>query len=560
MSFAESGVIVMRRRGTEIMFGLIGLIRPLMPIMMLAILLGILGFLAAISIVSLSGYAIIGYMGFVDVSIKKVLVIICVCAVLRGVLHYGEQACNHLIAFKLLAIIRRNVFDALRRLAPAKVEGKDKGELVSVLTSDIELLEVFYAHTVSPVAIAFCTCTIMTAVLYQYHIAFALIGALGYFTIGVIIPLIMGKIGAKAGMNYRENFSSLNGKLFDTLMGVDEILQYGFKKQQYEKIEKTEDVLNEYAYKLRGLEGIQRGVTSAMILLFGILALTAGVVMYDGYIVNYDAVLMPVLILLSSFGPVVALSNLSNNLNQTLASGERVMRILEEQPETEDVIGERKAFFGDISVDNISFSYDREKILDEVSLDIGEHEVLGIHGKSGSGKSTLLKLIMRFWRVNDGNISINSRNIDEINTVQLRKMQSYVTQETWIFNDTIANNIGIANLHAGLAEIKKAAKKAGIHEFIQALPKGYDTNAGELGDFLSGGERQRIGLARAFLHDAPMMILDEPTSNLDSLNENHILKSIDDEKNNRTVIMVSHRQSTMAIAQKIYKMDSGRMS
>ena len=550
----------MRRSGFKIMMGLIGLIKPLAGFMTLAIVLGVLGFLCAIGVSVLGVFGLGSIMGFLQTNLKTVFIIIAAFAILRGILHYGEQACNHYIAFKLLAIIRRQIFDALRKLAPAKMEGKKKGELIAILTSDIELLEVFYAHTVSPIAIAVLTSLIMIAIVLQYHIIFGVIAFLGYLTVGCVLPIMFGKRGAKHGVEYRQKFSDLNSNLFDSLRGVDEILQYDYSEKQYEKVISAQEKLNRSAEKLRKIEGFQRGVTGSAILVFGMITLIVGLALYDGLRINFDGVMVPTVMMLSSFGPVVALSNLSNNLNQTLACGERVLNILEEEPAVTDVVGEAESQFGDVKIEDVDFSYEQIQVLSNISMNMDKGKVTGILGKSGSGKSTLLKLLMRFWQVDRGRISIGDKSVNHINTSQLRDMQGYVTQETWIFNNTIGKNIEIAKIGSTAEEVKEAARKAGIAEFIEKLPKGYDTTVGELGDSLSGGERQRIGIARAFLQNSEMILLDEPTSNLDSLNENYILKSLNMESGRKTIILVSHRESTMAIADRVHKIQGGRLS
>ena len=275
---------------------------------------------------------------------------------------------------------------------------------------------------------------------------------------------------------------------------------------------------------------------------------------------SIDAVVLCTISMMGSFGPVVALSNLSNNLNQTLASGERVLSILEEAPKVEEVFGQKEVSFENASCEQVTFSYEDEVILKDYSISLPKGKIIGIHGKSGSGKSTLLKLFMRFWDADKGAVNISGTNVKDINTKNLRDIEAYVTQETYLFHDTIANNIKIAKPEAAQEEIIEAAKKASLHSFIEKLPKGYDTQVGELGDTLSGGERQRIGIARAFLHQAPLLMLDEPTSNLDSLNEGMILKALKEECREKTVVLVSHRQSTMKIADKVYEMENGRIS
>lgn len=305
---------------------------------------------------------------------------------------------------------------------------------------------------------------------------------------------------------------------------------------------------------------MQRAVTDLVILCcsFGMLFLMYH--LYQAGNVTFDAMLLATIAMMGSFGPVTALSSLSNNLNQTLASGERVLSLLEEEPMVEESEGEADISFEGASVEDVTFAYDEEVILKDCNINMKQGKVIGICGKSGCGKSTLLKLLMRFWDVNKGNIKISEENVKEIPTKTLRNTQSYVTQETELFHDSIANNIAIGKQGAAREEIIKAAQKASIYDMIMSLPNGYDTEVGELGDTLSGGEKQRIGIARAFLYDSPMLLLDEPTSNLDSLNEGIILKSLKEESKGRTVVLVSHRESTVGIADDVYHMDAGRVS
>lgn len=308
------------------------------------------------------------------------------------------------------------------------------------------------------------------------------------------------------------------------------------------------------------MEAMQRAVTDLVILCcsFGMLFLMYH--LYQAGNVTFDAMLLATIAMMGSFGPVTALSSLSNNLNQTLASGERVLSLLEEEPMVEESEGGADISFEGASVEDVTFAYDEEVILKDCNINMKQGKVIGICGKSGCGKSTLLKLLMRFWDVNKGNIKISEENVKEIPTKTLRNTQSYVTQETELFHDSIANNIAIGKQGAAREEIIKAAQKASIYDMIMSLPNGYDTEVGELGDTLSGGEKQRIGIARAFLHDSPMLLLDEPTSNLDSLNEGIILKSLKEESKGRTVVLVSHRESTVGIADDVYHMDAGRVS
>lgn len=550
-----------RRSGIRIMGQLIGLVKPLFHVMTAAVMLGMAGYLCAIFLTVFAGMALLNVLG-IDRSIPLItlFVILAAAAVLRGILHYGEQACNHYIAFKLLALIRHKVFAALRRLCPAKLDGRDKGNLISIITSDIELLEVFYAHTISPIAIAVIVCVITEAVFFRYHWMTGVFALAGYLAVGLIIPLWNSSRGADKGMEFRTEFGDLNSFILDSLRGLDETIQYGQGELRRDQIDERSRRLDAKQKYMKELEGAQRGMTNVLILLFsfGMLFLSTWLVMKGQ--MEFEGGFLCTILMMGSFGPVTALSSLSNNLMQTLASGERVLSIMEEEPVVDETEGEEAGAFGDISCGNLDFAYDDEQILKDYSIEIPEGSRIGIHGKSGSGKSTLLKLIMRFYDPDQGSIRIHGRDLKKINTDELRNMESYVTQETCLFHDSIANNIAVAKPGASRQEIEEAAKKASLHEFIMSLPNGYDTPVGELGDTLSGGERQRIGIARAFLHDAPLMLLDEPTSNLDSLNEGIVLKSLRESCRDKTMVIVSHRESTMAAAQKVYEMNNERVS
>ena len=567
-----------RRSGIRIMGQLIGLVKPLLPVMLLAIVLGTVGYLCAIFLTILAGYGLmhillepvmealggslasLGAGAFLQMETQTLFIALIVMAVMRGIFHYGEQYCNHFIAFKLLAIIRHKVFAALRKLCPAKLEGRDKGNLISVITSDIELLEVFYAHTISPIAIAILTSLVMILFIGRISPVAAVLALTGYLAVGAVIPLFFGKRGADKGMEFRSGFGDLNSFILDSLRGLDETIQYCQGEKRTKEMAERSDRLGGVQKELNKLEASQRSVTNLVILLFSFAMLFLMIALRQTGSVDLTGMLVGTIAMLGSFGPVTALASLSNNLNQTLASGERVLAILEEEPKVEEVSGAESVSFADAEADNIDFAYEEEQILKDYSVRIPKGKVIGIHGASGSGKSTLLKLLMRFWDVQGGRLLISGRDVRGINTSNLREMESYVTQETVLFHDSIANNIAIGKPGAAREEIMEAAKKASIHDFIMSLPKGYDTEVGELGDTLSGGEKQRIGISRAFLHDAPFILLDEPTSNLDSLNEGIILKSLKEGKGDKTVLLVSHRKSTMNLADVVYEMDNGRIS
>ena len=549
---------IKRRSSIKIMGKMIGLVKPLAHIMTAAVLLGILGYLCAIFLTITAGKGLL--LAMKGVKIKNYLIALVILAVMRGMLHYAEQYCNHFIAFKLLAIIRHKVFAALRKLCPAKLEGKEKGNLISIITTDIELLEVFYAHTISPIMIAILTSLIMIIFIGNFHVYAGIFALCAYLLVGCVIPLWNGKNGGQKGMEFRSGFGSLNSFVLESLRGIDETIQYGQGEKRKEQMSQKSIELGILQKDLNRMEAMQRAITNLVILTcsFGMFFLMFH--LYQKGNVTFDQMILATIAMMGSFGPVTALSSLSNNLNQTLASGERVLSLLEETPMVEELEGEQSFDFEGASVCNVTFSYDKEVILKDCNINMEQGKVIGIYGKSGCGKSTLLKLLMRFWDVDQGKVMISDQNIKEIPTKTLRNTQSYVTQETELFHDSIANNIAIGKPGASREEIIQAAKKASIHEMITSLPNGYDTEVGELGDTLSGGEKQRIGIARAFLHDVPMLLLDEPTSNLDSLNEGIILKSLEQESTGKTIVLVSHRESTMGIADKVINMEAGRVS
>lgn len=546
----------MKRNGFTVMARLIGLVKPLAGFMVLAILMGLIGHLCAAFITVFGGFAVLELLGLgAPLSLTVLFLILAAFALVRGVLRYGEQACNHFIAFKLLALIRGKVFLALRRLCPAKLEGKDKGNLINIITSDIELLEVFYAHTISPICIAFLFCIILCLFIGSYHWALGILALTAYCVVGVLIPLLTSKFSGDDGMKFRTRSGELSSFVLDSLRGLPETLQYGQGSARLAQMNAMTDGLAKDEERMKRTAGRNAAVTNTVILFFDLAML-----FLSASLCGFEGTLIPTLALMSSFGPCVALSALGSTLQNTFAAGNRVLDILDESPVVEEISGKQDISFTGAKAEDVSFAYDGETILNHVCVDIPKNQVVGIVGRSGSGKSTLLKLFMRFWQAQQGTVSVSGRNVEEINTRNLRDMESFVTQETHLFHDSIRNNLRIAKLDASGDEIIAACKKASVHDFILSLPKGYDTPVGELGDTLSGGERQRLGLARAFLHNAPLLLLDEPTSNLDSLNEAVILKSLHEERDGKTVVLVSHRKSTMGIADKVYSVEHGRMS
>lgn len=548
-----------QRNGMQVMAGLIGMIKPLLPVMLLAVVMGCVGNLMATFLTVLGGYGLLAAAGLWEGNLTVIFCGMILCALLRGILRYAEQASNHYIAFKLLARIRHQVFAALRWLAPAKLDGSGKGNLISVITSDIELLEVFYAHTISPIAIAAVTSVIMAGFIGVFHPLAGALAAFFYLLVGFVIPVMNGRRGSSAGQEYRNSFGELNTCVLDNLYGLAETIQYGKQAVRRKQMEHGTEHLEEINRQLKQKENTQRIATDGVILAAGALMAALAVTLVGAGEMTPQEAVITVIAMMSSFGPTAALSALSNNLNHTLASGNRVLAILEEEPEVYDVTDGSDCCGSEIRCEEVSYAYPdapegNKEVLNGFSALFVPNKIHGILGKSGCGKSTLLKFLMRFYETDAGGIYYGENNIRRVNTKALRSHISYVTQETFLFHDTIANNLRVAKADATQEELVAAARKASVHDFIMTLPKGYETKLSELGESLSGGERQRIGIARAFLHEADILLFDEPTSNLDSLNEAVILKSLAQEKEDKTILLVSHRKSTMGIAQDIIAM------
>lgn len=552
----------MRKNGFVIMWHLLKLVTPLAHIMAFTIIMGVFGFLSAIFIMVLGAMGLANLLDFpMHLSFSQILIALIVLAVARGILRYLEQMSGHYIAFKLLALLRDKVFSALRKLAFVKLQNKQSGQLLSLVTNDIELLEVFYAHTIAPIMIAFLTSSILLAIFAHISPWFSLIGFIAYLTIGVILPIITTKMAREEGRIYRELVGEMNDYFLDSVRGMKELQLFGNEAERLDNIQQRSEKIDKAFLKIKQQEGKVRSYTEIAVSAFNILILIVGILLYLNQKVDFSGLLVAVILLMSSYGPVIALSNLSNNMLQTLASGERVLGLLNEEPTLKDVVkGMDLTQVEQLEVENLSFAYGEEQILSNLSLQLRKGQILGIHGRSGSGKSTLLKLMMRFYDPQVGQIRINAVDLKEINTLSLRDHIAYITQQTYIFNETIYENILMANRSATKEKVVEAAKKASIHDFIMSLPEGYETKINELGSNLSDGEKQRIGIARAFLHNAPIILLDEPTSNLDSLNEAMILQSLLKVKSDKLIVLVSHRASTMAICDQVIKIENGRMS
>ncbi|MDE8289777.1 ABC transporter ATP-binding protein [Erysipelothrix rhusiopathiae] len=541
-----------KRTGLSIMRSLVGFVRPLYFPMMGAITLGVLGHFAAIGIPYLSARIVVEIIK--NNSITFLMIMLVGCGLLRGVFRYGEQALNHFIAFKLLAHIRHEVFAKLRSLAPAKLETKDRGNLIAMITNDVELLEVFYAHTISPIIIAvIISSTVITTIALKVG-TLALISVTALVLVGVIVPIITSKIGNELGLEIRNDLGDLNTNVLDSIRGIEEL-------EQYQNSQRTMDLLKQRTHDLNEKQDILNRYQSMMRLLVDSIIMMSGfALLYFGRTLDFNILLLVFTLHMSSFGPVIALSNLSGDLYHTLASGQRILDLLDEKPQVNEVWDGTNEAFEEASVRDVTFSYDNEIILDEINMTITKNKIIALTGESGAGKSTILKLLMRFWDVNEGSVNINDQDIKSVTTRHLRSIESMMSQDTDIFKDTIKNNIAFVKPDASDEEIYEAAQHASVHDFIMSLPLGYDTMMEELGSNLSSGERQRIGLARIFLHGGDLILLDEPTSNLDSLNEAIILKSIVEYKYNKTIVIVSHRASTLKIADEVWNLEDGKLN
>lgn len=548
-----------RRNGLKIMASLIVLLGSLSYIMLLAIINGTLGFLCAMGVTIFGSIGVAKFLGeTINMSYGLIISLTIGCGVLRGALRYLEQYSNHFIAFKLLAALRDKIFKALRVLAPAKLEGREKGGIISMITSDIETLEVFYAHTISPICIALIVETLV--LLYVGFISsfyLSLAALVSYIIIGIILPIISSKLLSDTGVRYRKSFASFNSYYLDSIKGVNDIVLNNAMKVRNKEVNSKSDELLAETKKLKHKSGITEAISYAFVSLSLIGVLILGLYLSDKNIITIPKMIMGLVAIFGSYGPVIALSTLPQNLTQTFASGDRVLDLLEEKPVVREIKDGKNFSFLDLKVNNLSFKYDEASVLNNVNLEVKRGQIVALVGPSGCGKSTLLKLLLRFYETNSGDILYNNISINDINTSSLLDNVTLVSQQTYLFDDTIKENIKIAKYDATDEEIIEAAKKASIHEFIESLPDKYDTKVGQLGDNLSAGEKQRIGLARAFLSNAPLILLDEPTSNVDSINEGIILKSLKDQKTNKSIILVSHRESTTAIADRIYRIKDG---
>ena len=551
-----------RRSNISIMCRMVKLVKPLVPVMIAAVILGVIGFLCAIFLTVGAALVLTGIAGFGPaISVGAGIALVAACGLLRGPLHYGEQMCNHYLAFKILALVRDRVFGKLRTLAPAKLEGRSKGDLVSLVTSDVELLEVFYAHTLSPVLIAVLVCGVMIAFIGSVSWQLAIGVFVAYVLVGAVAPWVASRAAGNGGRELRDALGGMNAFVLDSLRGLRETLQFGQEHARAEQLDSCMDSLSKVEDRLKGRAARSMAATNGLVLGLDVAMVALACALCAHGVIDSGQAFVCVAALMSSFGPVIAVANLGSGLQQTLASGARVLDLLDEQPQIRDVAdGCTVGVFSGAAAEHVDFSYGASSVLKDVSLEVTPGSIVHLAGKSGSGKSTLCKLFMRFWDPSDGCIRVSGQDIRGVNTESLRAIEGYMTQETHLFSGTVGDNITLAKPDATPEELAEACRKAALTGLIERLPQGLDTSVGELGDTLSGGERQRIGLARMFLHDAPFVLLDEPTSNLDSLNEAAVMRALLDARQGKTVVLVSHRASTAAICDASYTVERGRLS
>ncbi len=542
----------------HIAFRLLRLVKSLRFSIVLAVLCGILGALCAAAIPVLGAWGLAAFCTHSEgIHPAGFFVGLVILGILRGLFRYGETVIGSRTAYTGMHILRDRIFATLRTLAPAKLSGREKGNLISLIMADVEQLETFYGHTLVPaVSTAFYALT-LSVFMGVFHPVLGLLALTAYGVVGFVIPYVSATCSKETAAKLRQKSGALSGYLLDSLGGLSETLQFGGSAQRLAEMNRQTEPVLKAEKKMRRIEGVSRGVTEACVVFFDLCMVIIAALLYRNGDLDFTGVLITSICLIGSFEPCLEIAALGSRLSKTFASGKRILDLLDETPAAPDIEGAPQVDFHGVQVENVTFLSEGYPVLKNASLEIPENTIVGLTGPSSSGKSTLLKLLMRFSTTDSGSVRISGTSIENINTQDLRNMESLVTQDTYLFKDSILNNLRIAKMDASLEEIQAACKKASVHDFIMGLPMGYDTQVGELGDSLSGGERQRLGLARAFLHGAPFLLLDEPTSNLDSLNEAVILRSLHNQRKDKTVLLVSHRSSALCIADKVYSAERG---
>ncbi len=540
--------------------GMLSLIKGKRYLIVLAVLVGTLGFLSAMGITFFAGLTILKLLGIdISLSFYWLIALILICGFLRGFLRYAEQYLNHYMAFTLLALVRNNLFSSLRKQGNKVLDDKNKGELLSILQSDTESLEVFYAHTITPFFIAILTEAIVLVLLgVLIHYSFSLLALVMYLLIGVLTPILFYLSNRKLGVQYRKALADSENNYLNACYGIKEILFFQKENEQAKILNDSTKSINSINKKLNDKTIIFSSITNVLILLGDLLIILLGGYLFKNGIISSYYIILGYMILATSFGPVVALSNLPANLTMSFASAKRILPLMYEEPKIKE--GEDDFEFNSLDVKDVSFSYDDKKeVLKHISFSLNKGEIVGIEGKSGCGKSTLFKLLLHFEEVNNGTVEYNGKDISNYSRESLSKNVVLFSQSTYLFKNTIRYNLKIAKQDASDEELFEALKKAGLEEKIRTLKDGLDTQINDLADNLSSGEKQRLGLARVFLADCPLILLDEATSNVDAYNEAYILSQLKKEKGNKAILLISHRSSSLSICDKVYHLKDGEL-
>lgn len=540
--------------------GMLSLVKGKRYLIVLAVIVGTLGFLSAMGITFFGGLAILKLLGIeIPLSFGWLIALIIICGFARGFLRYAEQYLNHYMAFTLLALVRNNVFSSLRKQGNKVLDDRNKGELLSILQSDTESLEVFYAHTITPFFIAIFTEAIVLVLLgVLIHFSFSLLALGMYLLIGILTPIIFYLSNRKLGMEYRKKLAENENIYLNACYGIKEMLFFQKENEQVKILDSSTKEINTISRKLNNKTLTSQSVVNFLILLGDLLIILLGAYLFKkGIITNYY-IILGYMTLATSFGPVVALANLPANLTMSFASAKRILPIIDEEPKIKE--GKEDFSFSSLDVKDVSFSYDDKKeVLKDISFSLHKGEIIGIEGKSGCGKSTLFKLLLHFEETSKGNVLYNGKDISSYSRESLSKNVTLFSQSTYLFKNTIRYNLCIAKENATDDELYSALSKAGLSDKIRSLKDGLDTQINDLADNLSSGEKQRLGLARVFLADTPVILLDEATSNVDAYNEAYILSQLKKEKDNKAILLISHRSSSLSICDKVYHLKDGEL-
>lgn len=543
----------------SLIHGMMSLVKGKTYLIVLAVLVGTLGFLSAMGITFFAALGILKLIGLdTRLSYGWIIALLLICGFSRGFLRYGEQYLNHYMAFTLLADVRDQVFCALSRQGDKVLDDRNRGEVLSMLQSDTESLEVFYAHTITPFFIALCTEAVVLVLFgILIHCSFSLLALGLYLIIGAFIPMFFYLINRKMGVSYRKELSGNENLYLNAAYGMREILSFNHQDMVAKEITDSTRKMNRLSRKLNDLSLTSSCLVNFLILIGNLVILLLGAYLFQKGMILGPKMILAYMMLATSFGPVIALSNLPGNLTMSFASANRILDLRDRKSRVQE--GNSSFSFESLAIKDVSFGYEKNEILSHVSFTLKRGEIIGIQGKSGSGKTTLLKLLLHFEEAQKGEILYNGKPVQEFSRESLAKNVTLFSQSTYLFKNTLAYNLRIAKPDASDQELQAACEKAGILEKIHSLKNGFDTEVKDLADNFSTGEKQRIGLARIFLSDSRLILLDEATSNVDGYNENLILSQLCKEREDKAVILISHRPSTLSICDRIYHLEGGTL-